>query len=195
MLASRTLRGLREARVGLGLSQATVASELGCTQAALAKVEAGKVPVTVERVAELASILGMEIGLNLHPIGDPIRDKGQQALIRRLRAILAPAWRVSHEAVLSISGDGRAWDLLLTVARHSVGVECETRIRDIQAIVRRTHLRERDGGTDRILIVPTARRTVGWPTNCASRLASATRPRRARSWPPSGRACRYPVPA
>ena len=37
--------------------------------------------------------------------------------------------------------------------RHLVGVDIETRIRDIQELVRRTRLRERDGETDAILIV------------------------------------------
>lgn len=34
-----------------------------------------------------------------------------------------------------------------------MGVDIEARIRDVQALVRRTRLRERDGGVDQILIV------------------------------------------
>jgi hypothetical protein len=37
--------------------------------------------------------------------------------------------------------------------RHLVGADIESRIYDIQELVRRTRLRERDGGVDEILIV------------------------------------------
>ena len=40
-----------------------------------------------------------------------------------------------------------------------VGVEIETKIRDIQALVRRTPQRERDGGVDEIVIVLANTRT------------------------------------
>jgi transcriptional regulator with XRE-family HTH domain len=152
-LISEALASLRKQRLLLGVSQQSVAKELGCAQSQVWRTESGDVAVTVQRLAEMASVLGMELGLGVHLLGDPIRDKGQQALIQRFKAVLAPAWQVSHEALLSISGDGRAWDLLLRLARHSVGVECETRIRDIQAIARKIHGRERDDDADRILVV------------------------------------------
>jgi hypothetical protein len=70
---------------------------------------------------------------------------------------LDDAWSISDEAPMPIIGDQRAWDKLLRL-RHSqppylVGVDIETRVRDIQALTRRTRLRERDGGVDEILIV------------------------------------------
>ena len=63
---------------------------------------------------------------------------------------------MTSETLLPLPGDLRAWDKLLRLGgapRHLVGVDLETRIRDIQALVRRTRLRERDGGVDAILIV------------------------------------------
>jgi hypothetical protein len=50
-------------------------------------------------------------------------------------------------------GDRRAWDLLLRIGAQVVGVELETRIRDIQWLVRRIRERERDGGADVVLLV------------------------------------------
>jgi transcriptional regulator with XRE-family HTH domain len=155
MLTTRTLRELREGRLERGLSQREVSAALGCTQAGYAKFEAGMTAPSVVRLSEVASVLGFEISLGLHPLGDPIRDKGQQALAKRLRAVLGSGWRVAgQEAALAISGDLRGWDVDLRHASGQfVGIDCETRIRDVQALVRRTHLRERDGGADQILLV------------------------------------------
>lgn len=101
----------------------------------------------------MAAVLGLELGANLYPAGEPIRDKGHQALIGRLRAVLGQAWRVTAEVPLPLRGDRRAWDLLLRIPRQLVGVEAETRIRDIQAFVRRIRERELEGGADVIVIV------------------------------------------
>ena len=57
------------------------------------------------------------------------------------------------EALLPAQGDLRAWDLLLRLGSQIVGVEVETRIRDIQGLVRRIRGRQRDGGVDEILLV------------------------------------------
>lgn len=146
-----------------------MARELGCSQSQLWRIEADQVPVTVGRLAEMASVLGLELSIGLHELGDPIRDKGHQALAKRFAALLSPRWIVTTETPLPMPGDLRAWDKLLRLAgqvpQHLVGVDLETRIRDIQALVRRTRMRERDGGVDAIVIVlsdsATNRRLVG----------------------------------
>jgi len=109
--------------------------------------------ITFDDVATAAAVLGRELGANLYPAGEPIRDKGHQALIGRFRAVLNSAWRVAAEVPLPTPGDRRAWDLLLRIPGQIVGVECETRLRDIQAFVRRIRERELDGGADAIVIV------------------------------------------
>jgi hypothetical protein len=146
---------------------------MDCSQPNLWRLEANQVEaVTVVRLAEMASILGLELSIGLHPIGDPIRDKGQQALANRFDSLLSPRWAVTNETLLPLPGDLRSWNKLLRLAGTSdrsgaylVGVDLETRIRDVQALVRRTHLRERDGGLNAILIVlsdsATNRRHVG----------------------------------
>jgi hypothetical protein len=86
-----------------------------------------------------------------------LRDKGQLAVGRRFDRLLADAWRVTDETLLPGTGELRAWDKLLRLVgaspRHLVGADIETRIRDIQALTRRTRARERDGHVDAILIV------------------------------------------
>ncbi|MEX2546585.1 MAG: hypothetical protein WD830_02200 [Chloroflexota bacterium] len=155
-MASRTLNELSERRKALGVGQPAMAKELACSQSQLWRTEAQQVEVTVVRLAEMASVLGMELSIGLHELGDPIRDKGQQALAKRFDAIPSPRWHSTSETLLPLPGDLRSWDKLLRLtgnSRQLVGVDLETRIRDIQALVRRTRLRERDGGVDAILIV------------------------------------------
>jgi transcriptional regulator with XRE-family HTH domain len=156
-LITDALSELHRARVTANLGQPSLARQLGMSQSNYSRIEAGKVPgLSVMRLSEMASLLGLELSVRLYPAGDPIRDKGQQGLDGRFEAILADAWTVTNEALLPGPGDLRAWDKLLRLTgetRHLVGVDLETRIRDIQALVRRTRLRERDGAVDVILIV------------------------------------------
>lgn len=168
MLLARTVNDLRDRRIVLGVSQTFMAEQLGCSQPHLWRIEANAAGPSLVRLAEMASVLGLELSVGLHEIGDPIRDKGQQALGHRFDSILSPLWRMTNETLLPMPGDLRSWDKLLrlTVEPHQrIGVDLETRIRDIQALVRRSRLRERDGGVDAILLVlsdsATNRRLVG----------------------------------
>ena len=109
--------------------------------------------LSVVDLAALAAVVGRELGANLYPAGEPIRDAGHQVLIRRVRSLLSDTWRVAAEMPLPTIGDRRAWDLLLRIPDQLVGVEAETRVRDIQAFVRHVRERELEGGADTILIV------------------------------------------
>lgn len=157
MLANRTVSELRVRRENLGISQPRLAGVLGYSQARLWRLETERVDATVVQLSEMASILGLELAVNLYELGDPIRDKGQQALGRRFDVIPAPVWQMTAETLLPNPGDRRSWDRLLRLTnsptRHLVGADLESRIRDIQALVRRTRERERDGGVDAILLV------------------------------------------
>lgn len=155
-LAARTVNELRDRRQLLGISQSQLASELGVGQATIARIEAEQVDLEITRAAQIASVLGLELSVGLHEIGDPIRDKGHQALGRRFDAIPSSAWRSAAEVLLPNTGDRRSWDRVLRLTKEPgqiVGAELETRIRDIQALVRRMRERERDGGVHEILIV------------------------------------------
>jgi len=101
----------------------------------------------------VASVLGLEITVGVHPIGDGLRDKGHEALLKRFAAGIHPSFRKTREVPFPNSFDRRSWDMVLKLDRQLVGVEAETRIRDIQQLVRRVRQRERDGGVDEILIV------------------------------------------
>lgn len=155
---ARATAELRQARIVAGLSQGALANELGLDASNVWRAESGNVSgVTVRRLSEIASLLGLELGLRLYPIGDPVRDKGQLRLGKRFQTLLSDHWRVTDETLLPGHGELRAWDKLLRLIGsrppYIVGVDLETRIRDIQALVRRTRGRERDGLVDAILVV------------------------------------------
>ena len=158
MLAARAGTELTTARVEAGLSIVNLAREAGLSKSALSRLLAGEVSdLGVIQLSEVASVLGFEISLELHPIGDPIRDKGQLAVARRFEALLSEASEQTDEMLLPGAGEQRAWDKLLELSGadppYRVGVDIETRVRDIQALTRRTRGREREGEVDAILVV------------------------------------------
>jgi transcriptional regulator with XRE-family HTH domain len=146
---------LREQRVTLGIGQRALAAELGWSQSAYSRFErrAERRSIGFVDASEVAAVLGLELTASLHPAGDAPRDKGHQALLDRFHRELSGAFTIRAEVPLPGPGDPRVWDLVLRLADLVIGVEAETRIRDMQALVRRIHLRERDGGVDEIVLL------------------------------------------
>ncbi|MEA2675936.1 MAG: hypothetical protein QOJ81_77 [Chloroflexota bacterium] len=144
-----------ETRKTAGLSQRTVAELLGWSQSELSRMErlVGINTVSMVDVAGVAAVLGLELSAGLHPVGEALRDKGHEAVVRRLIAVLHESWMVAREVLLPNPGDTRAWDVVLRMAGCIAGIEVETRVRDIQALTRRIRGRQRDGGTDLVVLV------------------------------------------
>lgn len=138
-----------------GLSQKTIGNLVGWSQPEVSRFERQQSidGVSVVDLCQITAVLGFEFAASLHPFGDPIRDAGHQALIRRFRAQLARAWQVTAEMPLPGAGDRRSWDLGLRLVGQRVGVEAETAIRDIQRLVRHTRERESDGGMDEVVLL------------------------------------------
>lgn len=158
VVLARTLNELNIARTSAGLSHTTLAAELQSSKSSVARLLGSELPdVGLLRLSEIASVLGYEISVQLYPIGDGLRDKGQIAVGKRFEAHVAKAWRVTDETLLPGAGERRAWDKLLRLVGasplYNVGVDIETRVSDVQALVRRMRGRERDGAVDQILIV------------------------------------------
>ena len=126
---------------------------MGWSQTAYRRFEGGESETTIRDLSTAAAVLGLELGAGLHPVGDPLRDKGHQSLLARFRALISPEFRVAAEVLFPNPGDRRAWDLLLRVPGQIIGLEAETRVRDVQWLVRRMHERESDGGTHVVLLV------------------------------------------
>jgi hypothetical protein len=135
------------------VSQRAVAHELDWHQAQLNRLETFAFPnVPLVRLAEIAAVLGFELSVRMHRVGDPVRDRASRELTGRFIALVGGGYRVIQEALLPTGGQ-RSWDVLLRLGALLVGVEIVTRVRDVQALVRQIRLRERDGGTDHVLLV------------------------------------------
>ena len=130
-----------------------MAHALGWSETAYRRFEQGKSRTNVADLSAVAAVVGLELSADFFPSGKQIRDRGHQALIKRFRSRLGSAWRVVAEVPLPNPGDPRTWDLVLRIPAQVVGVEAETRIRDVQRLVRHIHQRARAGGADVVLLI------------------------------------------
>lgn len=147
-------RDLRTARVSHGLSQEAVARAVGISDSRVSLIERGRVlSVSVLAVARLGAAVGLELSGRFFPSGQPIRDAAHLALLAKLRTHVSDALRWATEVPLRRPGDQRAWDALIIAAAFSIGVECETRLHDVQALLRRLALKKRDGEVTRLVLV------------------------------------------
>lgn len=153
VVTRRLGRESRDLRLQAGLSQAELARALRCTRQWIGDFELGRLRVVdLRRVTRLFMFLGHRIVVTAYPTGEPLRDAGQVRLLERFNARLSPEWRRFTEAAMPNPGDMRAWDELLR-GPVTVGVEAETRPRDLQAIERSLSRKQRDSGVDRVVLV------------------------------------------
>jgi hypothetical protein len=74
-------------------------------------------------------------------------------LLARLRELLPASVIRRSEVPLPVPGDPRAWDASVSGPGWTAYVDAETRLRDIQALQRRTTLKQRDSGTTRAILL------------------------------------------
>jgi transcriptional regulator with XRE-family HTH domain len=147
-------RELRDARVSLGASQADVAGKVRTSRATESRYESGRYEAaTLLEAAELLSVVGLGLSVSTYPLGDGLRDARQAAVLMGLLGHVVPplAWRT--EVPLPNPGDLRSWDAMIVGSGLRTGVEVETVLRDMQALLRRIALKRRDGGVDHLLLV------------------------------------------
>ena len=107
----------------------------------------------------MLACVGLDLAVRGYPAGRGVRDDAQLALIERIRLVVASSWVWRTEVPIPIAGDPRAWDVVLRGPGGAIGVEAETRLRDIQAVDRRVMLKLRDSGLDRAIILVAGTRT------------------------------------
>lgn len=153
-LLDELLREIREARIGRNLSQAAVGRAVGLSDSQVSLIERGghrDVPFVL--VARLLGVVGLELSARAYPAGGGLRDAAQLALLERLRSRVSRSLRWQSETPIPIEGDLRAWDAALVGPRLTLGIDAETRIRDIQAVDRRVMLKLRDSRFDRAVLL------------------------------------------
>lgn len=147
-------REIREARIGAGLSQAVVGRAAGLSPAAYGRLERGEIArPPFEHVARAARVVGLAASLRLYPAGSPLRDAGQLRLERDVVAVLGVGLSFRSEVPLPIEGDLRAWDGAVAAQRSVAFVDCEVRLCDLQALVRRLETKLRDDPRSSVLLL------------------------------------------
>ena len=147
-------RDLRDARLGHGLSQAEVAHAAGLSQPEVSRLERGLVPhASFVDIARLLSTVGLELSAKAYPSGQPLRDAAHIRLLANFRACLNPSLSWRTEVPLPIDRDLRAWDGFITVPTFRIGVEAETRVRDLQALARRIGVKQRDSNVEHVILL------------------------------------------
>src|SRR5688500_19665552 len=106
-------RAFRMARRSLGLSQRRVAELVGISQSALSRLEGGRSTCGISVLAMIAAVLGLDLVVNLHPGGTPVRDAGHIRVMTRLRELLPRHFVLRTEVPVPIAGDRRAIDSLV----------------------------------------------------------------------------------
>lgn len=137
-----------------GLSQRAVGRMVALSHGTIGRVERGDVAtLSVDRIAVIAAVLGLELGAALHPSGSPVRDAGHLALLARFRSRVGPKLRFRTEVPMPIPGDARSADGYLTGSAFEGFVEAETHVDDVQALLRRLRAKQRDLGNIRAILV------------------------------------------
>ena len=142
------------ARMASGVSTRAVAGLVGVSHTQVIRIERGLAPhVDISVLARLAAVLGCELSMGIHPVGSPVRDKAHIALLKRFAARLHPSvdWRT--EVPMPIPGDLRSADGVTTTPAFGAIVEAETRVDDVQAVVRRLRSKQRDLGVPRAILL------------------------------------------
>lgn len=120
---------------------------MGVGHELVARVERGDPrATTIDLVARISEMVGLQLAASLHPNGDPVRDRGHLALLARFRARLDPTLRWRTEVPIPIAGDQRSGDGVITGPFGDVLVEAETHLADIQALERKVRAKARDLG-------------------------------------------------
>ena len=154
ILLRRIGEELRIARVGAGISTRRLGALVGISHTQVRRIEGALAPhVDLDVLARIASVLGHELSVGIHPITSPVRDAGHLALLARFHARLHPSIRWRVEVPVPIPGDLRSADGVIDSPRVDAIVEAETRLDDLQAVERRIRGKQRDLGSKRAILL------------------------------------------
>ena len=104
----------------------------------------------------VADAVGLDVSVKAYPGGTPTRDAAQaRKLGGFLRHVGKPLRYATEVGLPQREGvtDQRAWDAMIFGPDGETGVELEMRLFDLQAQTRRIHLKWRDSGAERLLVL------------------------------------------
>jgi transcriptional regulator with XRE-family HTH domain len=136
------------------MSSRDVARYTGISHTQVIRIErALATHVDIDVLARMASVLGHELGMGVHPISAPVRDKAHVSLLGRFAARLHPSIHLRTEVPIPIPGDLRSTDGVAEGRTFDATIEAETRLDDVQAVERRLRTKQRDLGTNRAILL------------------------------------------
>jgi hypothetical protein len=92
----------------------------------VSRIERARVPgVSVEQLARLLAVVGLDLSARAYPFGLPLRDAAQLGLLSRFEAVLHASLRLGREVPLTGEADLRAWDAVLYGAGEPIAVEAK----------------------------------------------------------------------
>lgn len=146
---------LANARRLAGLSQAEVARAAGWSASKIRRIERGqRASVTHVELACFAVVVGLKYSGRLFVAETRLRDATQLETIRSYRDFAVRCgWSCRIEEPLPITGDLRAFDLLLRRDGVRVAHEFVSRLVDAQAQVRPLLRKQRDAGLGSFVLV------------------------------------------
>ena len=154
-LRTRIGTEIGNARRAAGLSIREVARLVGVSPDTLRRLERGEArTMSLDLVARVAEVVGLELAASLHPNADPARDKAHLALLARMRSRLERLARWRAEVPVPIAGDLRSGDAIVGLTDGGdVLIEAETHLGDIQLIERKSAAKMRDLGALRLVLL------------------------------------------
>ncbi len=160
-LLSDLCRQLDDAIRGAGLTYSAVGRAVGLSGDQVGRVCRGEARrAGIVQLSELFAVVGLELSARAFPSGDTIRDRPQLALLERFRTRLGVPLPLRYEVAVidrtmlsAARVDLRAWDAVITLGGKAVALEAESRVGDVQALLRRLELKRRDGAVDRLLLL------------------------------------------
>jgi transcriptional regulator with XRE-family HTH domain len=146
---------LADARRTAGATQLEVARALGWSASRVRRIEHGqRRSVTHLELASFGSVVGLDYSGRFFVGGTRLRDAVQLAMINGYRAFaVRNGWRASIEQPLPVTGDLRAFDLLLHRGAARVAHEFISRLRDVQGQVRPIQIKQRDAANVTVILV------------------------------------------
>ncbi|MEO7295873.1 MAG: helix-turn-helix transcriptional regulator [Candidatus Limnocylindria bacterium] len=146
---------LAVARRTCGATQAEVARALGWSPSRVRRIERGqRKSITHLELACIASVVGLRYSGRLFVGTTRLRDATQLEMIAGYRALaVGCGWNVRIEDPVPITGDLRAFDLMLRRAATRVAHEFTSRLYDVQAQIRPLLQKQRDAGGGTLILV------------------------------------------
>ena len=147
-------REIRAARLAAGLRMRDVGHAMGRSASWVSRAERGLlVRVSYVELSVLAAAVGLKMWTTTFPSERLLRDAPQLRLLQRFRARIGEGWRWTFEVVLPDRLDQRAADAVIRNPSGAVMIEAFTRLADAQSQLRAVHLKARDLGVGRVVIV------------------------------------------